>query len=283
MITKYDFPEVFRTKLYLKASALVKKETTGLEKDMLEQHLLLSDLTDVPWRSKLTTKKIGIFIGAAEGFDNVHEAYFLGKAITNKFSQIKIKYITSGAIGITKGKSEELGVPGVNAKVMSQLLYEYGISEKEVITENKSLHTDMQAVEMQKIIEKERFNSIICATDYWHGARLMMTMIGRNPDTLWFSHYVESDKDNIGSALFDWGQKLFQAPLLIAEVARLHNYIEKNMGPCDLDELCNYLIEYHPNKLKKFIKLKKLSRLKFLWEKTHTEILKEFEKFSSYR
>jgi len=278
-----NFQSIFRKRLYKKAKIVVEKYATKLEKDLLREHTLFTKLTSLPWKPTKTKEKVGIFVGAAEGLDNVHQAYLLGTEIESYHTGIKIKYIVSGAIGISRGKFEKIKVPGINAKVMATLLSEYSVPSPKIIIEKRSYHTGDQGSEMQKIINQEKFDSIVCIADYWHQARLLITLIGKNPTILWYSYPIEKDKDDINFAIFDWGQKLMQSPLLIAEIARLHKYTEDKIGPLDLDGICSYYSKFHPAKLNSFIKSKKLKRLKFLWDKTHRETLEKFNIFKSYR
>src|SRR3989337_404281 len=118
MYTKYDFPDIFRKKLYQKAHFIVEKYSTELEKDMLEEHSLLTKLCNIPWSPRQKKGELGLFVGGSEGLDNVHEAYFIAHNIKNNFPNIKIRFITAGAIGVAINKAKEMGVPGVNAKVM---------------------------------------------------------------------------------------------------------------------------------------------------------------------
>jgi hypothetical protein len=282
---KHNFAKNFRKELSFQAKLLTSKLTNSLEKEMLEEHKLLVEATTLPVTGHV--KKIinlAILIGTAQGMDNVHRAYNLSKELEKVNVNIKTTFITSGNAGISLNVIDKLKVPGINAYVMTEMLNQYGVPKAQVITEGWSKNADEQSQELSWITERYNFKDILLIVDTWHGPRFYMSMLKHNPNLNFFTEYVERDVDNIGSATYDFGQKNFQSALFIGEIARLHTYFERATGGVSSDTLIKYLMEKSKKKLlPKSLSSKKIERLRFLWNKNHKEIVRNFDKLSSYR
>lgn len=281
----YNFSQNFRYNLWKEAGRAIERETTPLEKDMLEQHRLLLDLTHIPVSvDKGEFEPLVGIIGTAQGLDNVHEAYSTLQKLQEENGSERKYYVVTGGIGITTHESKRLGVPGANAAVLTEMLRQYGVPEEELIVENESRHTDHQAEKLAELRENMPFGKAIAFLDVWHGPRFLMTMIRRNPDLNLYTKFVNRDENSLNAAPYDYGQKRFQAPLHIAEVARLHKYVEEDIGPVTPDVLGKYITRiYEENGVPLDGKRKSLARFKDLWDKTHSEILKNADTFLTYR
>jgi hypothetical protein len=283
--SKYHFSKSFHYGLWKEAGRVIERETTPLEKDMLEQHRILLDLTHIP----ISTDKgefdpvVGI-IGTAQGFDNVHEAFTTLPEVQRKKGAKTKQFLLTGGIGITTYEAKRLGVPGVNAAVFAEMLRQYGVPEEELIIENESKHTDHQSELIAEIRKEKPFSKAIAFLDVWHGPRFFMTMIRRNPDLTIYTKYINRDENSLGAAPYDYGQKRFQAPLHIAEIARLHKYVKEDIGPVTPDKLGEYLERvYVQNGIPFDGKRKSLTRFKELWKSTHEEIIRNADTFLAYR
>lgn len=283
--SKYNFSKNFRYNLWKEAGRVIERETTPLEKDMLEQHRLLLDLIHTPVSiDKAEFDPVVGIIGTAQGLDNVHEAFSLLPEMQKEKSAKNKYFLLTGGIGITTHEAKRLGVPGANAAVLAEMLRQYGVPEEELIIENESKHTDHQSELIAEIRRERPFSKAIAFLDVWHGPRFFMTMIKRNPDLILYTKFVNRDENSVGAAPYDYGQKRFQAPLQVAEIARLHKYVEEDIGPVTPDKLGEYIERvYKENGVAFDGKKKSLARFKDLWDKTHEEILRNADTFLAYR
>ena len=281
-----SFPERFQKSLKKEAGLIIEKETSPLEKKMLRQHELLVGLTSIPY--SFENGKIDPFvviIGAAQGLDNALEAPDLYmEAIRKDKASLNVVYVPSGAIGITSHAHEKTGKKGINAEVIAEFLKQNGVPVGLITVEKNSLNTPMQAKRLAKIKKEKGFTQAVAIVDLWHGPRFYMTMIRSMPQLRLFTKYISKDSKNIGSALNDLGQAQFQAPIFIAEIARLHRYTEDESGPVHPTKLMGYLENLLKHKAKTLEHKKKMfSELMKLWDETHDEILKEYSRMKNYR
>ncbi len=282
---KFNFANIFRQNLTKSAIALTKKFTSRIEKDMLSEHALLVKATNLPIDGfAKNLNSLAIVVGTAQGMDNIHEAFFLGERLKRKKKKLRVVYITSAKIGVSLNVINRLKVPGVNAKVLGRMLSQYGVAKDDIIIESQSRNADEQGFELLWLAKKHKFKNMALVMDTWHGPRFYMSLVKHNSETNFFSHYVDRDVDNINSAAYDYPQSIFQTPLLIAEVARIHTYAERGTGGVGVEELINYITQKQKlGLLPKSISSSETKKLLNLWHKNHTFVVKNFDKLASYR
>lgn len=279
-----SFEDKFRLKLWKEAEKSIEKDTTPLEKDMLEQHRLLREAVFVPYTScKDTFDPLVLIEGTGQGVANIEFSEELAReAVTTGKAKPGSVFIPSGAIGVRKEKYKDTGTIGINAEVLAQMHNVNQDSKDRIIIEGESLNTPEQAQKLNKILDKNGFSKAVLIMSPWHAPRFFMTMVKEMPDVDFYSHYFWRDKDNISGAPFDYGIARFQAPLLLAEIARLHRYIEEGSGPCSVMDLKKYIINLlEKNNINPAGKNKLFEELVPNWDKSHREILKhrEYEGF----
>lgn len=258
------------------------EKLSGIEKKALRQHILLSRMTNINW--KLADNIDAIIIGTSDAAEKVHRAFILGRQLKERQGEYPA-FIFSAAIGIVVHESERSGIPGVNAPVMAEQLRQYSeeqvkkfgedfrIPEDKIIVESESKHTQTQAKEIGKIVKKKGFKSLVNVVGFWHSPRFYMTFINQNPELDLYTSVVSRDTYRIGRAPYGLTGYPFEAPIQIAEVARLHQYVEKDIGPTDPDGLMKYLerlLTNHPKRLESARGA--YEKVKPLWEETHQEL-----------
>ncbi len=278
-----SFDKQLRYNLWSEAGRSLES-ASSLEKDMLEQHRILRDITFVPdylggdkFLSGLTT-----IIGTGQGLEVVDQEndFFLNNKLYNRVPKNKI--IITGGIGVSLNQFEETNRVGISAKPIAQMISEQSPTRL-IGVENFSFNTPEQAQNLHNILEDGQ--NVLLFLGVWHAPRFYMTMIKEMPKVNFYTHYCWRDENHFSSAKYDYGQLRFQAPLFISEIARLHLYVEEDSGPCTPEFLMKYMSNLIPNhkatldgKKKQFEK-----ELLPLWNKTHKDILEKSDAFINYR
>lgn len=280
------FDKLHRFNLWKEAGKSVE-QANPLEKKMLEQHRLLREIIFVPYTShKGVFNPLVLVEGTGQGIANIDYSERLAKeAVQSGKAKSGSVFIPTGAIGVTKESHLEKGVVGVNADILANM--HLNISKNlgdEIIVENKSLNTPEQAKQLEKIMSEHKFSNAVLIMSPWHAPRFYMTMVKAMPNVDFYSSFFWRDANKIGGAQFDYGIARFQAPLLIAEVARMHKYISEGSGPCSVERLKEYVVDleekdgHDPSG-----KIKLFNQLEPLWNETHREVMDNVQKYTKYR
>ena len=273
-----SFEQAYESRLRQASQDIVEQLTTPLQRELLHEHNLLLALTNLPPAiSKRKLDPMGIIVGTAQGMYIADEAIKLAQKAKKEGWGSNFIFIVSGGIGVSMGEVRTTGTKGVNAKVIATYLTENGIDEGNIVVDNESVNTPLQAKNISKIVEEKGIKDAVAVVAPWHGPRFTLTMINAMPNLNFYTKYAGRDRKRIMQAPRDIGQIDFQPGTFISEIARLHMYVEKNSGPLNPKDLYKYLKRIIPEDSKDLLEERARLHSEFMqsWDRVHNEVIEE--------
>ena len=264
-------PKDFLRTVKSQALKLYQKRVSSLEKSLVNQHFELLKLSTVP--RELTEGDIGaIIVPTGGGPMAVHEAVRIWKKLSKR-QALKPIIIPSGKIGVSKLVVDRIG-PGVTARVMAEQLVEYGIPRDAVILDDKSTDTYEVAQNTGVILKERRIKNVVAVVETVHTPRFLATFIKENPEVWLFTLSVSVDKYHMGTITDDVAGFPYDYATRVSEVASMHFYSEKGIGPTDVHGVMKYLeglLHGHPDRLNYYRKI--YEKVSSEWDATHSVVL----------
>jgi hypothetical protein len=128
-----DFGKQLHYDLWKEAGRSMEK-ANPLEKEMLEQHRLLREITFIPYQLHDTKFDPWVDVeGTAQGLQSIDiMTQVFSEARKTGFAGSCGISIPTGKMGVSKDQFEKTHRPGINAKVMAEIISQYGDKGKEV-------------------------------------------------------------------------------------------------------------------------------------------------------